>query len=334
MQTNLTCPLTKLIFNKPVACDDGHIYEEIAIMRWLSKCSTSPITGKAMGKHYYNVATMEQIVTDYIQKNPDEKKNQYPNKIPYLLHEDEFRTCVDNHDDVILMKFTGIPLNEVLLSGKSLLTYVCELCSPDVIKHILDNAFDYDTRNANKKYPIHVLIEETEPEIIAYFLDTHTFDINVADIIGQKPIDYVLRYHPTALDLFKKFISYGATINHEDINHKSPIHYILDNGNYEAYILFKSCGMVCWGIGYNNLTFLQYSFKYCNNIKIIIDMIDGESYVGIDPDPILCAEEFVYVNSKLSKTDKRLVVHHYLNKILNIITIDNNYMNTLTCVKK
>lgn len=334
MQTNLTCPLTKLIFNKPVACEDGNVYEEIAIMRWFTKSSISPITGKQIGKTFYHVLTIQQIVEDYLNKNPEEKKNQYPNKIPYLLHEEEFKTCVENYDDSILKKFTNIPLNETLISGRSLLSYVCDKCIPDVLKHILDNSYDYNTKNEHNKYPIHVLIEETSAEIISYFIDTHTFDVNVIDNFGQKPIDYVLKYHPNETNLMKKMISYGALINHEDIHNKSPIHYILENGYYDVYILFKTCGMITWGSGYNNLTFLQYAFKYCSNTKIIMDMIDGESHVGIDPDPIVCAEELIYANIKLTKYDKRIVVNHYLNKILNIITIDNNYMNSLVCIKK
>eukprot|EP00966_Prymnesium_polylepis_P290303 6706183-Prymnesium_polylepis.1 len=42
------CPITNQVMCKPVIDRFGHIYEKVAIIRWLSSKNKSPMTGKEM----------------------------------------------------------------------------------------------------------------------------------------------------------------------------------------------------------------------------------------------------------------------------------------------
>lgn len=45
------CPITQDIMNKPVVAADGYTYEKAAIIKWIKKKGTSPITREELSKH-------------------------------------------------------------------------------------------------------------------------------------------------------------------------------------------------------------------------------------------------------------------------------------------
>jgi hypothetical protein len=74
----LTCPLTRKIFCRPVKLSDGHIYEEYAISEWIMEHDISPISGLQLeNKNYLFNNEMEDKVSKFFMKNPDEKWRQF-----------------------------------------------------------------------------------------------------------------------------------------------------------------------------------------------------------------------------------------------------------------
>ncbi|CAF2984485.1 unnamed protein product, partial [Rotaria sp. Silwood2] len=47
-QETLTCPITLQVFRDPVIAKDGHVYERAAIVKWIEKHGTSPLTREAL----------------------------------------------------------------------------------------------------------------------------------------------------------------------------------------------------------------------------------------------------------------------------------------------
>ena len=76
VETTITCPITKMIFNKPVMALDGILYEETAIMKWFEKSDISPVTIKKMSKTIIPAVAIKNMVNEYLTKYPNKKEDQ------------------------------------------------------------------------------------------------------------------------------------------------------------------------------------------------------------------------------------------------------------------
>jgi hypothetical protein len=77
MENYLECPITHMIMAEPVVASDGHIYEKGAIQRWLSSNRQSPVTRELLDGRLFPIVHYRTMITDYLEKNPDQKVNQY-----------------------------------------------------------------------------------------------------------------------------------------------------------------------------------------------------------------------------------------------------------------
>lgn len=62
LSMRLTCPLTKKLFVSPVVADDGHTYEQAAIVDWVKKHKKSPSTDKHMTNEFRDNNVIKSLV--------------------------------------------------------------------------------------------------------------------------------------------------------------------------------------------------------------------------------------------------------------------------------
>lgn len=64
------CPITMDLINDPVMLEDGIIYENEAITRWLRTNNKSPITRMVINKNIkIKCITMKKLIEDFVNKN-------------------------------------------------------------------------------------------------------------------------------------------------------------------------------------------------------------------------------------------------------------------------
>jgi ankyrin repeat protein len=78
------CPITGQIFCIPVLGEDGILYEEEAISRWLKRSTVSPVTKKTLKKTTYCYFA-KNMVDLFLEKNPEHREDRYrPNIFSYV----------------------------------------------------------------------------------------------------------------------------------------------------------------------------------------------------------------------------------------------------------
>ena len=64
---NCTCPISLRLCVRPVVAADGRVYERVAIERWLSSKSTSPLTNQEMGNRLVDCASTRSLILEAIE---------------------------------------------------------------------------------------------------------------------------------------------------------------------------------------------------------------------------------------------------------------------------
>ncbi|KAH8061407.1 hypothetical protein JL722_4024 [Aureococcus anophagefferens] len=67
MVSNLQCPITQSLPVRPALAEDGHVYERSAIEKWLQTKSTSPLTGREMGKTLMDSTSTRTLIQSAIE---------------------------------------------------------------------------------------------------------------------------------------------------------------------------------------------------------------------------------------------------------------------------
>ena len=76
MTAKFRCPITSSIFNQPVVANDGYIYEEEALIKWLKNNVLSPITRQKITS-YNRCVFIKDLIHEHIEKNPRLKNDIY-----------------------------------------------------------------------------------------------------------------------------------------------------------------------------------------------------------------------------------------------------------------
>jgi len=71
------CPLTRKIYFNPVIAEDGFMYEEDAIKKWLDDHDTSPITNETISSKLIYAHQIKYSLHFFIKENPYEIVNVY-----------------------------------------------------------------------------------------------------------------------------------------------------------------------------------------------------------------------------------------------------------------
>ena len=181
----ISCPITRLIFCDPVLAEDGQIYEYMAIKNHLTKTNNSFLTGDKIGTAVVRVPLIKKMVDDFLDKNSEYRNNQFLFKKPYYLFSKEFIDLLKEKQYDKLKDFTSIMLNTDI-NKDTLFELICKSCPDDVIKHIIDNAIDYDTCNKKKLRPLHIACKHSTVEVITHLINKGV-DLEAEDLNKERP---------------------------------------------------------------------------------------------------------------------------------------------------
>jgi hypothetical protein len=178
----ITCPMTSQIYFNPVMTSDGHTYEKNAIVKWLFRHNTSPMTNIMLENNTLTKnIIVRQYVDEFINSNPEKISNVYNN---------------DTYDDVMIEEIEEKKENiknlkkqiDIIIEGP--FSYEEEL---DVMNK--KNKISQTIKNINKDIEelINIILEQdkcikitkiekrkTETEILQFIENMEKEDINVA----------------------------------------------------------------------------------------------------------------------------------------------------------
>ncbi len=266
---HMRCPITKMIFNIPVVCEDGHTYEEDAINEWFINNNTSPITNLPINKKYYKNFTLSNFIDQYLNTYPENKKKVYiPHKINFNM--DEVSIC--RYLQFVNIEFSQIPLH-IFTNNK-------------IIKYIIDKCVDLEAPTADNWRPIHFICKNSTPEMIKYIIDKGV-DLEAANVDNWKPIHIICRY--STPEMIKYIIDKGVNLEAITDNHLKPIHLICQYSTPEMikYIIDKEVDRESTTV--DNLKPIHLIQKYSipKMIKYIIDKgVDLEAENADNQKPI------------------------------------------------
>lgn len=75
IKENCYCPITQNIIMDPVVCEDGHIYEKVAILEWLRDKDISPVTRNKISKNFMPVLLMKNLIQTLVTSFTPPEKN-------------------------------------------------------------------------------------------------------------------------------------------------------------------------------------------------------------------------------------------------------------------
>jgi hypothetical protein len=69
----LHCPITQDLPRDPVICEDGHVYERSAILQWISKRQTSPLTLQPITTNFRECIPIRNMIETLLDYSPNKK---------------------------------------------------------------------------------------------------------------------------------------------------------------------------------------------------------------------------------------------------------------------
>ncbi len=273
------CPITKMIFNSPVVCEDGYTYEEETIKEWFINNNTSPLTNLPINKKYSKNLILLQLIDSYLNTYPEHKKDLYmPSKINFNMNEPTLYEYL-NVSHPLDIKFSQIPLNifknnkimKLIIDKHNIspdannskpIHFICLYSTPEMIKYIIDKGVDLEaTGNKNWK-PIHFICRYSTPEMIKYIIDKGV-DLEATDNVNWKPIHNICRY--STPEMIKYIIDKGVNLEAMTNDNWKPIHLICQFSTPEMkkYIIDKlKVSQIENNIRHNICIF---GFNWCNS---------------------------------------------------------------------
>lgn len=327
----IKCPITNLIYSEPVLADDGQFYEAMSLKFYLLKNDVSPVTGEKMGKIILYAKNMKSLVADFLEKNPEYKKDQFLSKKPFYLFGKEFYESLQNKNYDDIMKYTDIILNTDI-GKETLFEIICKTCPDNVIQYVIDNSIDYDTYDKRKLKPFHLVCKYASPNIIMHFMNKQ-INLESEDLNGETPMSYLILYRNQDIykQLIPEFIKMKVDVNAMNHNGFTVAHYLINRGELELLKLFIENGLNLMGISkrIGNMNLIQFAFKECPSEELISYLISLNINLDIDIDPKTSCEQLIYMNRFLEKRQKQHIVLQYLTKILKKPVIVEDFINTI-----
>lgn len=244
MEQHIRCPITKLIFNKPVLAKDQCTYEEQAIKEWIINNKHSP-AGIWIPKIFILNTEMIECVKNYLIDNPSKKGEQYQLSNEHRHNKQEINTIIKSQSYDLLLQYTAFDFIKWLDNNTFL--HILKLAPKNIIKYLIENCnFEPETRPVNKYklQLINLVIMYSTSEIIKFIID-NKFDVmhdSIFEKLSEKKMDDIFIYLiDTQINL--KLVNYiikkcnriviihtikkKLFLEHPDKNGKETIHHLL-----------------------------------------------------------------------------------------------------------
>ena len=227
----LTCPITREIFNRPVTADDGFTYEKWAIDKVLYDGdgeAISPITREDITSYYENKVILN-MVTKLLEVNEDMKEDQFDANVynDFLQNTDYFIKMLNDKNFNKFKEATSIRLNhfaefkirrrdDFLINKKcSIIQYLCLYvnCDSKTFEQILKNSFDLNCPNCRANKPIHYIAKNCELSLINIAVNMGTDFIDISNNLESNFIKLVYQNNNLSDDDKQFLMNYLFTNN-------------------------------------------------------------------------------------------------------------------------
>jgi hypothetical protein len=334
LQNNLDsviyCPLTNCIYHEPVIGPDGYTYEKKAIQYYLvneSKINTdgkemlfkSPITGKSMPGTLIANNTVKSLVALVLSSSPDLQYCQFLTSKPYYLFDAEFKSilCQGKYEDLVM--YFRILLNDIIEKKDMTVAQLIFNCKDnELVKHLLSNSEDVNLQGPLEKFPLHDAAIYSNPEIIAFMINELKVKYLIKDILGNLAVHYMCEHQKITPEIYN-IVASAETADIKNSEGLCPIHIISKyNNDWKNFAPFiQACNSYHFNIASNEGRYaLHYICEFANfdTIRRVIDLdidLDVEC-LGDNKDSV--AEDFIRLNAKLQREQKRTLILKYLKK--------------------
>ncbi len=206
--SKLICPLTQHMFSRPVVAQDGHIYEEDAILGWHRKSQRSPITNAQMNNLFIKAPFVQQKVATFLKENPEfstmlyEQVQVQVTDMSYIHNKEAISDHRDNNHFDLFKQYDKFVLSDIWEYVNSdnepfVETVMRECNDKSVIKHVFSKCVDINCKSS---------VDE--------------------DHKGWQPIHYVCNYpdKPISHSIIKHILRLGANPWAETEAGQLPIH--------------------------------------------------------------------------------------------------------------
>ena len=131
VRMGIRCPLSMQVFQDPVTCMDGHVYERAMIMEWFETHETSPMTGAVIEPHMVSAFLLKDAIQGLIKTDHELMMDQYGwlPSVEILIDPEMTRSLVDHH---VMISFWDYSDDEKLV--------IINLAPDEVLKMIIDNS--------------------------------------------------------------------------------------------------------------------------------------------------------------------------------------------------
>lgn len=330
----LKCPLTKLFFSEPVLADDGHFYEFMAIKNHISKSNMSPVTNSKMGNMIVKAPILKKMLEEFLELHPEYRDSQFSFKKPFYLFRNEFFDIIKKKQFSKLKEFTSIVLNTETNDDDNTTVFeiICKDCDDiETINYIVDESIDFDVYDKRGMKPVHIMCRYSPIECLKHILDKD-IDVNAVDNNNDNILSGLVRYRERDqyLPMVQMVIKNSVNVNSFNNCGYAPIHYIVEFGDIDGFILLKNNGLDLNCVNKEtNLNIIQHTFKYSENFNMIKYLIELEIEFEENEGSTKTYEEYIYENQHLSKSDKQKLVLHYLTKLLNKAVVIDNFIENV-----
>lgn len=244
----LYCPITKQIFQEPVVCSDGHVYEREAIEEWLKTNRTSPKTRETISQTFYTSIIYKNIVSDFLENNPHLKEEQYYRVKDYQKDKNEFFELLFNNQFELIADFEGIHLFDNLRNYDTyLLKYILNYCNDEdtlikiiengvdkndsdnkgngiihnicyygklkVLDHFISQGLNADSRNNSNNTPIFTAVSQNRLDVVKYLVDMGVDTEKCVE--GSSPLQLIC-FQSGNIDLIKYIIGNNFSLDYKD----------------------------------------------------------------------------------------------------------------------
>ncbi|QKF94399.1 U-box domain-containing protein [Fadolivirus algeromassiliense] len=178
---DITCPISKLIYNQPVLANDGFTYEKYSIDQILNgdRSKLSPMTRESLSGYTENKFMMG-LVNNFLTEHPEFKKLQFDDRY-YCDYMENKRVCqklLTTRNWKKFSQYNNICLQDKTNTGENLIKYLSIECN-DVVSFnkILDNSIDLNICNDDNVLPIHIVSSFTKLKDVVIHMITKDVDL-------------------------------------------------------------------------------------------------------------------------------------------------------------
>lgn len=111
---------------------------------------------------------------------------------------------------------------------------------------LLDKFVNFNYPNNERKYPIHLVCEKGDIELVKYFIK-RKINLECEDDNGWRPIHYICK-NPTLISCLESLVEQGVDLNCETNEGKKPIHFLAKPSTLELvkYLIDKGATVENW----------------------------------------------------------------------------------------